>query len=243
MTKKRWIIAGVGLVVLVLLAAGCWFFYARKTVPAFPIDPSDHITSWSFKGAYTGQSQFVQKGTADIAHLRSFLNTGKYDNYDLYIGIGNDDVLLGDGRAAYRNYDRAISLYPNKGLAYTDLAVLMNDIGARYTAADAYAKAVAVEPSVLEYHLERLTFLTSYFATDTPRVAAALTAASNQFGDIAQVLAIEAEWLTGQGRYADAIKAWQRAILISPGRDTSAMQQAITQLKAKEAQAAAVPAK
>lgn len=238
-SKKTGLWVGLGVLVLAVLGGGGWYLSRGHSVPAFPLNPSDHIASWQFKGAYTGQPPFEKKAQEDIAKQRVYLKTGKYDAYDVYIGIANDYALLGNGRAAYQNYNRAIALFPNQGLAYSDLGALMSELGARYTAADAYAKAETVEPAVLTYHLEQLQFLTSYFATDTPRVAAAFDDASKQFGDIAQVLAIEAQWLTGQGRYADAIAAWQRAILISPGRDVSSMQQAITQLKAKEAQQAA----
>ncbi|OYV57790.1 MAG: hypothetical protein B7X01_04510 [Acidiphilium sp. 21-62-4] len=63
--------------------------------------------------------------------------------------------------------------------------------------------------------------------------AAALADASKQFGDNASVLAIEAQWLSGEGRYADAIKAWQTAKMLSPGKDTSAIDAEIARLQSK----------
>ncbi len=230
-----------GLVVLAALAAlAAWILFGSGSrVAAYPINPRDHIASWTFKGTYTGYPTFVAKANADLAKLRVDMREKKYDNYDLYIGMGEDYDLLGNGRAAYNAYNHAIDLYPNQGLAYTDLAALMSQLGARYTAADAYARAEAVQPSVLTYHVEQLDFLTNYFATDTPRVSAAFEDASKQFGDISQVLQIEAPWLASLGEYGNAIQAYQRAILLSPGRHVSGMQRAITQLKAKEAQQAA----
>ena len=232
--KKHWIFAaGIGIAVVAGAGAGVWYYAAKTSVPAFPINPADTIVSWNFKGAYAGNAALLAQANADIVHLKSLLGKGKYDNYDLYIGIGDDNNLIGNGAAAYENYDRAIALYPNQGLAYTNLAHLMDELGAYHTAADAYAKAVAVQPSVLEYHVERLAFLTRQFPTDNALILAALTDASKQFGDTPAILAIEAQWLTGQGRYAAAIKAWETVKMLSPQSRQAAINAEIAPLKAK----------
>jgi Flp pilus assembly protein TadD len=130
-------------------------------VKNFPINPADTIASWNFKGSYTGDDAFVAKANADIAHLKSLLGTGQYDDYDLYLGIGNDANLLGDGANAYKNFNISISIHPNKGLAYNNLGALMENIGAYHTAADAYAKAVAVQPDL--YRTAQLDFMARRF--------------------------------------------------------------------------------
>ncbi|MHB1769642.1 MAG: hypothetical protein ACYCPH_01005 [Minisyncoccota bacterium] len=244
MLKKHWIIAtGIGIAIVAGAAAGVWYDTAKTNIPvttaiptaisAFPINPADTIASWTFKGAYTGNATLMQNANTDLTHLKGLLGKGQYDNYDLYIGIGNDDNLMGNGSGAYKNYNRAIALYPNQGLAYTNLAHLMDELGAYHTAADAYGKAVAVQPSVLEYHLERLAFLTRQFPKDNALILAAFTDASKQFGDTPSVLAIEAQWLTGQGRYADAIKAWETVKMLSPQDRQAAIDAEIARLKAK----------
>jgi tetratricopeptide (TPR) repeat protein len=230
MSKRQWIVAGI---ILVIAAGGFWY-YTKTYVPTFPINPNDTIVSWSFKGAYTGNDALIQQANADIAHLTSLLGKGQYDDYDLYIGIGNDDNLLGDGSGAYQNYNRSIHIHPNKGLAFVNLAHLMDELRAFRTAADAYAKAVTVEPKVLQYHVERLNYLTRQFATENALLSAAFSDVSKQFGDTAPVLTIEAEWLTGQKRYADAIKAWETVKMLSPGKDMSAIDTAIARIKTKQ---------
>ncbi len=199
----------------------------------FPINKADTIASWSFKGAYSGNATLTAHAQADIVHLRSLLGKGEYDDYDLYIGMGNDANLLGDGKSAYDAYNRAVAIHPGKGLAYANIGHLMDELGAYHTAADAYAKAVAVEPSMLEYQLQRLTFLTQRFPNDNALILAAFTDASNEFGDSAPVLAIEAQWLTGQGRYADAIKAWQTVKMLSPKDRQASIDAEIARLQAK----------
>ena len=211
--------------------------FAKTNAPAvaaFPINSADAISSWTFKGAYSGNATLIAQANADIAHLTSLLGKGQYDDYDLHIGIGNDDGLMGEGKKAYQEYNQAIAIHPTKGLAYANLGHLMDELGAEQTAADAYAKAVAVEPGQLEYHLERLTFLTQKLPGDNALILAAFTDASTQFGDTASVLAIEAEWLTGQKRYADAIKAWQTVKMLSPASRRGAIDTEIARLKAKQ---------
>ncbi|MHB8913432.1 MAG: hypothetical protein ACYC4I_00245 [Minisyncoccota bacterium] len=207
---------------------------AVKNVGPFPINAADAIVSWSFKGAYTGNAVLIAQANTDIVKLTGLIGEGKYDDYDLYDGIANDYSMLGDGRTAYQYYNRSIQIHPTKGLAYANLAHFMNALGAYHTAADAYAKAVSVEPGMLEYHLERLTYLTQQFPKDTALITAALADAAKQFGDNASVLAIEAQWLTSQGRYADAIKVWQTVKTLSPGKDMSAIDTEIARLQVKQ---------
>lgn len=199
----------------------------------FPINSADKLVSWSFTGTYSGNATLTAQAKADVEKLTGLLGKGTYDDYDLYLGIGNDKNLLGDGKGAYDAYNRSIAIHPAKGLAYTNLGHLFDELGAYQTAADAYAKAVAVEPGVLQYHLERLRFLTERLPNDAARIQAGFTDASKQFGDIAQVLKIEAVWLTNQGRYADAISAWKRVELLSPGAATSTIDAEIARLEAK----------
>jgi tetratricopeptide (TPR) repeat protein len=230
--SKKWL---WGIVVLaVLVGIGVLLYVKTSTSTGFPINTKDSITSWSFKGAYTGNDVLIAQSTTDVTHLMSLLGKGEYDDYDLYVGIGNDYNLKGDGELAYQNYNRAASIHTNKGLAYANLGHLMSELGAYHTAADAYAQAVSVEPGQLQYHIDRLTFLAQQFPKESQMLLSAFTDASKQFGDTAPILAIEAEWLKSIGRYADAITAWERAKLLSPGKDTSAIDAEIARLKAKK---------
>jgi len=232
-SKNKLLIGGVVVVALVLLGAGAWYYHAKVQVAAFPLHAGEQVSSWEFKGAYSGNDTLITQANADIQKLTDLLGKGQYDDYDLHIGMGNDYALMGNGAKAFEEYNKAIHIHQEKGLAYTNVANLFNQLGLYESAADAYTKAVSVEGGTLEYHLERLNYLTRQFPTDNARILAAFTDASTQFGDNASILAIEAQWLTGQGKYAEAIKAWQRAKLLSPGRDTSAMDAEIARLQKK----------
>lgn len=144
---------------------------APKPLPAiskFPINMADTIVSWNFKGVYTGNDTLIAKANADIAHLKSLIGKGQYDDYDLYIGIGGAFSLMGNGESAYQNYNRAVSIHPGKGLAYANLGHLMNLLGAYRTAADAYAKAAVVEP-IPQYKNAQLDYLTWRFPEEAAR--------------------------------------------------------------------------
>lgn len=145
---------------------------APLTITKFPINPADTITSWVFNGAYSGNDTLIKKADDDIVLLTGLIGKGQYDDYDLYLGIGNDEVYLGDGAGAYRNYNHCISIHPNKGLAYANLGHLMDELGAYHTAADAYAKAVALEPTMAAYSNAQLDFLTARFPEEAAKLKA-----------------------------------------------------------------------
>lgn len=257
-TKRHWAAAGAGLGLMVLVLF-VWSHREQAATPGavplgvatstehsttdepgttqyagpFLINAADAPITWTFKGVYAGNDTLVQQANTDIAHLAGLVGKGSYDDYDLYNGLGNDYTSLGEGKKAYDNYNRAIAIHPRKGLVYSNLGHLMDELHAYRTAADAYAKAVAVEPVVLEYHLARLNYLTRQFPTDTELLVTAFADADKQFGGIAQVLAIQAKWFESQGRYADAVTAWQHVKTLSPGRDMTAVDAAIARDQAK----------
>lgn len=231
--RAQWRLLAGAILLLLLITVGL-FYYQRNAVPQFPIAAGDSITSWSFKGAYSGNTSLIASTQADITHLESLLGKGQYTDYDLDVGIALDYEHLGDGASSYKYYNRAIKLAPTTGLAYVDLANLMTELKAYGTARDAYAKAVAVEPGQIEYHIQRLTFLTQHFTQDTALVAAAFSDASKVFGDNADILSVEAAWLTNLGKYADAITAWKAARQLSPPSHWPAIDAAIARLQAKE---------
>lgn len=233
MSKKKLLAGAAAVLALVIIGGGAWYYETHIRVIPFPVDAKDSISSWTFKGAYSGNDTLIANANADITKLTDLLGKGQYDDYDLHIGIGNDYALMGEGSKAYEEYNIAVHIHPQKGLAYTNIANLFNQLGAYESAADAYTKAVRVEGGTLEYHKERLNYLTRQFPSDKTRVAAAFADASTQFGDNADILFIEAQWLTGQGEYEKAIQAWERAKLLSPGRDTSAIDTEIARLKKK----------
>ena len=232
--RKKFLAGILSIAVIIGIGAGAWWYVrGSASVEPFPLNSADAIVSWTFAGAYAGNDTLVAQAQADRGKLQGLLGKGEYDDYDLYLGMGNDENLIGNGAAAYDDYNRAINIHPDKGLGYVNLGHLMDELGAYRTAADAYAKAVTVEPAVLQYHVQRLTFLTRQFADDASVIQAALKDASDQFGDTPAILAIKAEWLTARKHYADAIQVWETVKTLSPANRQAAIQTEIDRLQAK----------
>lgn len=259
-SRNELIIGGIAAAIF-LIAAGVWLAWPRVQAPIasdtaiatstssiatttkaaeppatgpFPINPADANISWDFTGQYANSAELLQQAKGDITHLNGLIGKGQYDDYDVFIGLGNDYTHLGDGKVAYNDYNRAIRIHPKKSLAYANLGVLTEQMHAYNTAADAYAKAVAVEPALLSNHVARLTCLTTQFPKDNAHILAAFTDASKQFGDTPSILSIEAEWLTSVGRYADAIRAWQAVRTLSSADRQAAIDAEIARLKTKQ---------
>jgi tetratricopeptide (TPR) repeat protein len=128
----------------------------------FTVNAKDTIASWKFTGRYAGNETLTISAQTDIARLQSHLGTGKYQDYDLYNGIGNNYTYLGDGEKAFAAYKKAISLDPGRAIVYMNIGNLMEQLGAYHTAKDAYAKAVAAEPDEAQYKTAQADFLVRF---------------------------------------------------------------------------------
>lgn len=239
MQSKRYWTIGIAVVVVLIIAGGAYWYVTRPapaTVTPFPLNAADGTINWNFKGAYAGSATATAEAEADKTKQEALLGKNSATDYELYISIGNDDTLLGDGLGAYDAYDHASALYPNQGLPFDNLGNLFAKMGANHTAADAYAKAVETQLGMLQYHLDRLKFLTTAFPKDQQGIAAAFADAAGQFGDNPSVLTIEAQWLEGEGKYANAVAAWQKVkqLLAAQGEDTAAIDAQIARDMAKE---------
>jgi tetratricopeptide (TPR) repeat protein len=136
---------------------------APQSTATFVINTKDTITSWQFAGRYTGNETLTMNAQTELARLQGLLGTGKYSDYDLYNGIGNNYTYLGDGEKALAAYKKAISLDSKRALVYMNIGNLMEQLGAYNTAKDAYAKAVALEPDMTQYKSAQTEFLERRF--------------------------------------------------------------------------------
>lgn len=199
----------LGVVGVVLLSAGVYLY--KNPGHLLPVAEGDTITTWDFQGSYKDGGALEKKANDEIARSRSMLGgdqSGKDDNptdYVLYVNIANQYVLLGNGKGAYENLGRALRIDAvHTGLAWHNLGVLFERLGAYNTARIAYAKAVEVQAKIEQYHLAWLTFLMNHFASDTSVIEAAFKEAKAKIGDSPAIFQIEAEWHRKNGRTSDA---------------------------------------
>ena len=135
-------------------------FFALQESRPYPLAAGDSIASWNFKGALSdgGKGETSTKG--EIVRLKQLL--GKGNEYELYVGIASQFVLLGDGKSAYLYLSKAIESDPKKGLAYFNMGHLMEQLGALHTARTAYDTAVQREPDNTLYRSYRDVFTSQH---------------------------------------------------------------------------------
>ena len=107
-------------------------------------------------------------------------------------------------------------------------------LGALYTAQGAYAKAVAIQPTIGMFQEAQLQFLTAHFPQDDVAIENAFDSGMKESAD-ANLLPIEAQWLTSTGSTTAAISAWKKFSTYIPANSPqqAAINQKIAQLKAK----------
>jgi tetratricopeptide (TPR) repeat protein len=230
--KNHWLAEIIGLVILLLVAGGCWYYFAKVRVPAIPINPNDTIASWSFKSLYAGNDALTAQTNADIARLSGLLGKGQYPDYELFVGIAQDYDYLGDGKTEFQYLEKAIVAGPTGGVAWNNLGVLMEKLGALNTARAAYAQAVAVEPTVGAYQEAQLRFLTANFPQDTSAIETAFQNGMKNSAD-ANLIPLEAYWLSSIGSTTAAISAWKEFATYVPASQQAAIDAEIAKLEAK----------
>ena len=230
--RKYWIIVLGVCIVVVAVAAAAWWWVKVGPNP-LPVDPSDSIASWTLPDIYANNPAGEARTTADIAHLTSLMGGKQFTDYELLVGLAQDYEALGQAKTAYDYLIRAVHAGPTGGLAWNNLGELMAQLGALTTAKTAYARAVAVEPTVMTFRLGQLQFLIQYFPQDSsdilPTIKSAL--ALQAIPDIYQD---EAQWLASTGSTTGAISAWEQARLLIAPSDRAAIDAEIARLKATQ---------
>ncbi len=224
----------VSVVVAVLLLVGGALWYASQTaLYPFELAAEDSISSWDFKGLYSGNSELEKKARADIKRLNGMFGTEGNTDYILDVSIAGVYELLGDGAKEYEYLRRALAEDSEKtGLAWYNLGTLLVRLGAFGSARTAYAKAAMAQPELDQYQTRYLEFLTQQFPTDENAIEKAFADASVGSTQSSTLLQIRARWLEGEGRIKDAIADWKKISELSPA-SSSAVNSEIRRLEGK----------
>jgi len=165
--NKKYILGGV---LVIIIASAVWFFridfIASFTKNPFSVVATDSISSWDFKGAYTGNQELEQRAFSEISRIKGIFRQFKkadYPNYQLYVSIANQYDLLGDGGNEYKFLGLALSEdSTSTGLAWVNMGNLMEKLGAYESAKIAYQKAVEAQRA--QFYVDTLNdFLTTHF--------------------------------------------------------------------------------
>ncbi len=180
--------------------------HATAPTPAFAIDPRDSGFLWKLPNP--APTSVIKKNQKEISSLTGELHKGKYSDYDIYLQLGQDYEIVGNGKQAYESYRTASALKPTQGVAMSNIGLLMTKVGALHTAQNAYKQSVLRQPSVSLFWVLYLKFLTRYQprASETPAMfALARTKTHNN----TNVLITEAQWLASVGQTKKAISDWK----------------------------------
>ena len=226
----------VGAVSLALGAGGAWYWYTNYT-QTFSVDSRDTITTWDFQGSHNDDGPNEQRVMEEIARLNERLQDDETEppDYQLYVGIAGQYTLLGDGKKSFEYLNKAFAEDPDRttGLAWRNMGVLMERLGALHSARIAYQQAVDAQPQMEGYHVELLNFLIAHDSEDRDAILAALDRAEKEFKTPAFAYLARAQWLEGQGSYGDAISAWERLKEVSPEGARADIDEKIARLRSQ----------
>lgn len=217
-------------VAILLLTGGAWLYMSRDTLYPFELVEGDTISSWDFKGVYTGNSELEKKAQTGIERLMGMFGTEGNPDYILYVSLAGQYELLGDGAKEYEYLLRALAEDSKKtGLAWYNLGALLVRLGALESARVAYEHAVQAQPEP-QYVMAYLEFMAQHFSDDTATVEKTFADVKTLFGERATLSEIRARWLEKTGRLEEAIAEWQKVRELSPG-SASAVNAEIRRLK------------
>ena len=224
----------IGIVALLLAGGGYYWYTAQNTV--FTIDSHDEISSWDFQGSHNDDGDNEKRVTDEIDRLEDGLDDDATEppDYQLYVGLAGQYMLLGDGETAYKNLQKALEIdSTTTGLAWHNMGVLMERLGAINSARTAYQKAVDAQPEAESYHAALISFLIKHDTENGEVIQAAFARAESQFQQNAFVYQAKAQWLEAQGMISDAISAWEIFRANSPADMKASIDLHIEQLKKK----------
>jgi tetratricopeptide (TPR) repeat protein len=230
MHTSLWAIA-----ILIVSAVGL-YWYSLTPSSSFLMSPRDTISSWDMQASHKDGGVLEKSVQDEIRRLNEHLADNKTEppDYQLYVGLANQYSLLGDGKRAYDYLQKALSIDSDKtGLALHNMGVLMERLGAFYSARDAYQRAVDAQPHIDSYHAALINFLIAHMAEDELAVSAALERAAAQFDDDTFVFQLEAQWRAEREEYAEAISAWEKLREIAPEELVPGIDSEIARLRAR----------
>jgi tetratricopeptide (TPR) repeat protein len=153
------------LIVIVLLVSFGWWWNTKEApfVHPFPVLSSDAVSSWNYTGAYTGKKEFEDKAFSEIERLKGLRGSKDYTDYGIYVSIANQYDLMGDGKMAYEYLGKALVIDPtNTGLAWHNLAGVMESVGAYESAKEAHKRAYKAQ-AIPFYEASLIDFLNKRF--------------------------------------------------------------------------------
>ena len=225
------------LVIIVLMfIVGTYWYISQSPSAAFALDARDTIASWDFQASHKDGGELEKRVRDEIGRLEERLRDADTEppDYQLYVGLAGQYLLLGDGASAYKELQKALEIDAEKtGLAWHNMGALMERLGAPYSALEAYDRAVKAQPHIDGYHAAYINFALKQFSEDKVLIEDALARAETQFEDDTFVFQLRAQWLEGQERYEEAIAQWEKIKQGAPPDVSEGIDRRIAELRSK----------
>ncbi len=225
----------LGLAAALLIVGGVWYYTQIKPKFTLELDSRDTIASWDFQGSHNDGGELEARVTTEMEKLQAALEDEATEptDYSIYVSMAGQYTLLGDGKNTLKYLEKALAIDSVKtGLAWHNVGVLMERLGALNTARTAYARAAESQSQIDAYHIARFNFLVKHFSEDKEAIDAALNEAAIEFGeDDRFVMNARAEWLEIQEEWQDAIGVWEKILIVSPEELKSGIRAKIIELQ------------
>jgi tetratricopeptide (TPR) repeat protein len=223
------------IVAALIIAGGGWYYAQMSPSFTLEIDSRDTITNWDFQGSHKDGGEFEARVTKEMEKLQAALEDDATEptDYSIYVSMAGQYTLLGDGKSTLKYLEKALAIDSVKtGLAWHNVGVLMERLGAIHTARTAYARAVEAQSQIDAYHIARFSFLIKHFSEDKEAVDAALNEAAVEFGeDDLFVMNARAEWFEMQEEWQEAIGAWEKILAGAPEEIKAGIREKIRKLR------------
>lgn len=185
---KKGVIILIAIGFILIVAGVVWQNQKASAPQPFVIEmvQGESVTSWDFKGAYTGNAELEAKAETEIARLIGLLGSKKYTDYTIYISIANQYNLKGDGKNELIYLGKALAVNSTTtGLAWYNAGQLFARLGVYETARFALEHAVAAQ-SILQYQQALVDFLSAHFPADTEAIKSWQRTIQNSLGEASQ---------------------------------------------------------
>ena len=169
----------------------------NHVVQAPSISTEDTISSWDTKGFDNDNGPKEAAEREAISKLEAML--GKGDDIQIHISIAQKYDYIGEGELAYKHLSAAITgdVQETSGVAWHNLGVVMEKLGAYHTARTAYEQAIRIQPQLSAFHISRVELMIYHFPKDTVAVEKSFKDAEALFGaESPMLLDLRARWKT-----------------------------------------------
>tara|TARA_B100000745_G_scaffold299388_1_gene250115 strand:- start:1997 stop:2584 length:588 start_codon:yes stop_codon:yes gene_type:complete len=175
--KKAGISLGVAVVLAVAIFAAVQV--GNKTEAAFSLVEGERPV-WDFEGSYEASEELTLRAETERERLESLLGSGEFPDYDIYVGVAGQYLLLGEGKKSYEYLLTAIKENEARSLAYMNLGGLLGKVGAPESGKVAYEMGLDRDDNV-QHRIQYIQHLEQYFGDDLDLVESAHTLALEEY--------------------------------------------------------------